>query len=250
MAKTWMWMLAFGLLVSAMHGEVRAEPVARMRKIVLIAGTMIGHDKQTHEYEKSVILLKTLLDTAPNLKNVRTEACFHGWPDDERTLDDADTIVFVTDGSDRNEADHPLYVGDRLKVIDRQMRRGCGLVQLHWSTFAPIRAQEQITDWIGGFFDYETGTAANHWYSAIQTYTAPSLLGASSSPILRGVKPFTVEEEFYYRIRFRPDDARVTPILLSRPPGETVDYPVAWAVQRKDGGRGFGYTGGHFFKNW
>jgi len=231
-------------------GGMRAEAGARIHKIVLIAGSMNGHDKQAHEYEKSVILLKTLLDTSPNLKNVRTEACFHGWPDDERTLDDADTIVFVTDGSDRKETDDPLFVGERLKVIEKQMRRGCGLMELHWSTFAPSRFHDQITDWVGGYFDYETGTAANHWYSAIQTYTAPVILGSASSPILRGVKPFTVEEEFYYRIRFRPDDTRVTPVLLSRPPGETMDFPVGWAVQRRDGGRGFGYTGGHFYKNW
>ena len=25
---------------------------------------------------------------------------------------------------------------------------------------------------------------------------------------------------------------------------------VAWAVERADGGRGFGFTGGHFHKNW
>jgi type 1 glutamine amidotransferase len=25
---------------------------------------------------------------------------------------------------------------------------------------------------------------------------------------------------------------------------------VAWAVERKDGGRGFGFTGGHFHKGW
>ena len=238
------------MALSVSREEVRADTVVRVRKIVLIAGLMTGHDKQAHEYEKSVILLKTLLDTAPNLKNVRTEACFHGWPEDERTLDDADTIVFVTDGSDRKEADHPLYVGNRLKVIEKQMRRGCGLMEFHWSTFAPARFEDQITDWVGGYFDYEHGSAPNHWYSAIQNYTSPVKLGSVSIPILRGVRPFSVEEEFYYRMRFRPDDARVTPILLSRPPGEAQEFPVAWAVQRKDGGRGFGYTGGHYFKNW
>jgi quinoprotein glucose dehydrogenase len=248
--RSGLWMLATGLFWGLSTGVVCAAPAVRVHKIVLIAGAMIGHDKQTHEYEKSVILLKHLLDTAPNLKNVRTEACFHGWPEDERTLDDADTIVFVTDGSDRNEADHPLYVGNRLKVIERQMRRGCGLMQFHWSTFAPSRFHDQITDWVGGYFDYETGSAPNHWLSAIQTYTAPVVLGDSASPLLRGVKPFAVEEEFYYKIRFRPNDSRVTPVVLSRPPGETADYPVGWAVQRADGGRGFGYTGGHFFKNW
>ena len=25
---------------------------------------------------------------------------------------------------------------------------------------------------------------------------------------------------------------------------------IAWAVERKDGGRGFGFTGGHFHQNW
>jgi type 1 glutamine amidotransferase len=222
----------------------------KVHKIILIAGTMTGHDKYTHEYERSVILLKYLLDTAVNVKNVRTEAYFHGWPADEHVLDAADTIVLVTDGSDRNETDHPLYVGDHLQTLARQMRRGCGFVQFHWSTFAPSRFHDQITDWIGGYFDYETGSAANHWYSAIQTYTAPTAFGTPDHPICRGVKPFTVQEEFYYRIRFRPDDPRIKPILLTRPPNETQDFPVGWAVQRQDGGRGFGFTGGHFYKNW
>ena len=25
---------------------------------------------------------------------------------------------------------------------------------------------------------------------------------------------------------------------------------IAWAYERKDGGRGFGFTGGHFHRNW
>ncbi|MEX1122746.1 MAG: hypothetical protein WED82_11460, partial [Balneolales bacterium] len=25
---------------------------------------------------------------------------------------------------------------------------------------------------------------------------------------------------------------------------------MSWAVDRKDGGRGFGFTGGHYHKNW
>lgn len=225
-----------------------AASAAKPHKIVLIAGSMTSHDKYTHEYEKNVILLKHLLDTSPSLKGVTTEACFHGWPADERTLDDASTIVFVTDGSDHNEQDHPLFVGNRMQVIEKQMKRGCGLMQFHWSTFAPRKYDSQISDWVGGYFDYETGSGANHWYSAIQTYTAPVTLGQHS--ILNGVKPFTVEEEFYYKIRFRKNDKRVTPVLLTRPPGESQEYPVAWAVTREDGGRGFGLTGGHFYKNW
>src|SRR2546422_698937 len=63
----------------------------------------------------------------------------------------------------------------------------------------------------------------------------------------------------------------VTPILSGLPGPETLsrrDDPhggnpwvrlsvaageqqhVAWAAERPDGGRGFGFTGGHFHKNW
>src|SRR5580700_1361377 len=170
--RTCLVLLLFGaaIIASTSITGAGAAAHARTRKIVLIAGSMTGHDKQTHEYEKNVILLKQLLDTAKNVKGIQTEACFHGWPEDEKTLDDADAIVFVTDGSDRNEQDHPLFVGDRMKVIEKQVRRGCGLMMFHWSTFAPVKYDREITDWVGGYFDYETGSAANHWRSAIQTY--------------------------------------------------------------------------------
>ena len=243
------WLL-MSLAVMATQTARASDSRERTRKIVLIAGTMTGHDKNTHEYEKSVILLKWLLDTSPNLRGVHTDACFHGWPADERVLDDADTIVLITDGSDRNETDHPLYAGNHLQTLARQMRRGCGLVQFHWSTFAPSRYHDQITEWAGGYFDYEKGSAPNHWYSAIQTYTGPVTLAAPAHPISQGVRPFTLQEEFYYRMRFRPDDARVTPLVLTRPPNETQDWPVGWIVQRADGGRGFAFTGGHFYRNW
>ena len=38
----------------------------RPKKIVLIAGTITGHPKEAHEYEKNVILLKHLLDASAN----------------------------------------------------------------------------------------------------------------------------------------------------------------------------------------
>jgi type 1 glutamine amidotransferase len=223
---------------------------AENKKIVLIAGPITGHPKNTHEYEKSVILLKHLLDTSPNVRGLRVEAHFQGWPKDAATLNDADTIVLITDGGDRKATDHPLYVGDRMQQLERQMNRGCGLVMLHWTTFNPSQHHDRITEWVGGYFDYETGTAPNKWYSSIKTWEGPTLVGTVDHPIARGVKPFRVKEEFYYNIRFRTDDTRVKPILRTRPPGETEDKTVGWAVERQDGGRGFGCTGGHFYENW
>src|SRR5688572_26383034 len=50
------------------------------KKIVLIAGPLDSHPKDTHEYERSVILLKHCLETAANLPKMRVEAHFNGWP--------------------------------------------------------------------------------------------------------------------------------------------------------------------------
>jgi type 1 glutamine amidotransferase len=226
---------------------------ATPKKIVLVAGPITGHPKDAHEYEKNVILLKHLLDTSPSFRGsaqIRTEVHLGGWPSEPSTLDDADTIFLTSDGTDRNEAHHPLYVGDHLKIIERQMQRGCGLVMFHWSTFNPTRFHDQITEWVGGYFDYETGPPPRKWYSAIQTWNAASTLPSPNHPICRGVKPFQTQEEYYYRIRVRDNDPRFTPIITTRPPNEKEDYAVGWAVERKDGGRGFGFTGGHFYKNW
>jgi hypothetical protein len=100
-------------------------------------------------------------------------------------------------------------------------------------------------------------------------------------PISSGVKPFQIEDEWYINMRFRPafkdgitaaEDAgmKFVPILVATPPDATRDGPYVypkgpyphiqaekgaqestmWAVERADGGRGFGFTGGHFHKNW
>ena len=229
-----------------------AEPQAvRPRKIILIAGPLDTHPRDTHEYEKNIILIQHCLETSPDLHGVTVETHFNGWPNNTATLDDADTIFLTGGGSDRQETDHPLYVGDHFSQLDRQMRRGCGIVFFHWSTFHPRRVHDRITEWAGGYFDYESGTNANHWFSAIQTRDWTTALGAPRHPIARGVQPFKLTEEFYFQLRFRDDDPRLTPILLhSAASGEARPSTVGWAVERADGGRGFGFTGGHFFKNW
>jgi hypothetical protein len=92
---------------------------------------------------------------------------------------------------------------------------------------------------------------------------------AEGHPITKGVKPFAMQDEWYYHMRFRENMEGVTPILSAIPPESTRNRPddahggnkfvrarkgesevVAWAAERPDGGRGFGYTGGHFHKNW
>ncbi|MCI0744794.1 MAG: ThuA domain-containing protein [Verrucomicrobia subdivision 3 bacterium] len=245
-------LFAVGLALAACTFASAALPVAAAaaKKIVLIAGGLDEHPENTHEYEKNIILLKDCLDTSPNLTGLRTEVYFSGWPEDPRALDDADTIFITSSGSDRRESDHPLYVGDRLAQLEKQMKRGCGVVMFHWSTFHPRRAHDQITEWVGGYFDYESGTEPRKWYSAIETREWQTALANPEHPVNRGVRPFRVTEEYYFNLRFRDNDTRVVPLLLKQAGGPVLPNTVAWAVERADGGRGFGTTGGHFYENW
>jgi len=238
--RTLSLLLAFASFISA------AEP-AKTKKIVLIAGPKdAGHPAGTHEYEKTVRALKHCLDNASNVKGIKVEAHLKGWPEKPATLDDADTIVIVASGSDRKESDHPLLVGDRLAVIEKQVKRGCGLCLIHWATFMPKRTNDKTLDWVGGYFDYESGPAKNGWYSKIQTVTVQAL--PQKHAITTGMTPFEIKDEFYYNIRFRERDPGLTPILTV-PIGKDQET-VAWAVERANTSRGFGFTGGHFFDNW
>src|SRR2546426_7756395 len=129
-------LVCFGVILGLLL--VSPANAAAAKKIVFIAGKK-SHGPGDHEYEKGLRLLARCIETSPNLKGFRTEVHLYGWPEDPRTLDDADTIVLYCDGSDHNVADHPLLVGDRLEVIRKQMKRGAGLVLLHYATFAPVK---------------------------------------------------------------------------------------------------------------
>src|SRR4051794_39914821 len=227
-----------------------ADPPAK--KVVFIAGAPdANHTKGTHEYAQSVRLLQHCLDMSPNVRGLKTETHFNGWPKDPATLDTADTIVVVASGSDRNEKDHPLLAQERLAALDKQMRRGCGLVLIHWCTFFPnAGAGEKALEWVGGHFDYQSGPPPRNWASAIQTTTFDVKPGTPDHPVCRGLTPFRIKEEFYYQLKFRTNDSRLKPVLKAKVPGVEPEQTVAWTVERQDGGRGFGFTGGPFFSNW
>ncbi len=244
----WFWGLLAGLLLLGAAGAGAAK--ARAKKVVFIAGTK-SHGPGDHEYEKGCRLLAECLRTSPNLRGVRAEVHTDGWPSDPRTLDDADSIVVFCDGSDHRESDHPLLHGDRLETLAKQMRRGAGLVVLHYTVFVPgRRGGPEFLEWVGGYFDYETGSGKPPWYSKIRTAATTPVPATPSHPVSRGLAPFPLREEYYYNIRFREPDPRRVPILTTEIPGESTPQTVAWAVERKDGGRGFGFTGGHFHSNW
>lgn len=228
---------------------------SKTRKVVLIAGKKshgpVGNG--IHDYPWSVKLLKVMVDNSNVKDQLRVEYHLEGWPEDERTFDDADTIMVISDGRDGDlyEEAPQFSTPEHLACVARQMQRGCGFVTFHFSTFAPDKYADQILAWSGGYFDWETD-GKRQWYSAINTRDTEVLPASPEHPVLRGVKPFKMNEEFYYNLRFRPDDKALKPIwVVPALPGREPDGRiVAWARERDDGGRGFGTTCGHFYANW
>jgi len=216
-----------------------AKPVDTKR-VVLIAGKK-SHSPGEHAHEEGVWLLKTCLDNSPNVKGIETEVVLNGWPKEPNALDSADTIVVFSDGWE----DHPLAKPDRVKKISELLARGKGLVCLHFAVAPPRNKEDEVLflQWMGGF--YKDGYSQN-------PYNEPLVSPASADhPICRGVKAFTASDEFYYKLKFNENDKRVTAILTAPLPKDNPQTEIlAWATQRSDGGRSFGFTGGHYHKNW
>jgi type 1 glutamine amidotransferase len=222
------------------------------KKIVFIAGTP-SHGYGDHEHRAGCLLLAKCL--REGLPNVETVVHSNGWPKDAKIFDGADAIVVFSSGGGGN------VMLPHLDQIDKLMKQGIGLACLHFTVEIPKgRAGDLLKDWIGGYFE-------TYW-SVNPTWTA-KFTKFPDHPIARGVKPFTVSDEWYYHMRFVDHMQGVTPILSAVPPESTRQGPdgpysgnpavrarkgmaehVAWARVRPDGGRGFGFTGVHFHWNW
>ncbi|MBM4016619.1 MAG: ThuA domain-containing protein, partial [Planctomycetes bacterium] len=262
------------------------------RRVVFLAGGDDSHPDGTHEYLKAAILLADALERSSVGPRLTCELHHHGWPQDDAVIAQADTIVLLSAGADQRREEHPFLVGERLAVVERAMRRGCGLVVIHWGLFVPQSAAlagegadrdigspaECMQRWIGGYFDYQSGPEPRRWASRIETgeYSLePVLLDQDGNrhPILHGIERLTVADEFYLDLRFPPREQRDAlefhPLLVAQAvpeherrsmhsgpaPGKPPDPArcadtVAFCIERADGGRGVGFSGGHFLEHY
>ena len=208
--------------------------LAKDAKVVLLAGKK-SHAPGEHEYEKGMDLFKLCLDTSLSVRGVVVEVHTNGWPQDETTLDDADTIVLFSDGGSRGNQ-HPLVAGGHMAVLEKQMKRGCGLVVIHWSLNLPSKiGNDTFLHWIGGFKDYENPPRPLGEQLRVADWSKQE-----KHPICRGLKPFEMpDDEYKTPERLFSDKPGFVPILPF--PGKPGAPLWAWAWQRPDGGRGFGY---------
>ena len=176
-----------------------------------------------------------------------------GWPKNEKLFDTADCIVFYMDGG----GGHPAIQPERMKLIQKQLDRGRGWVNMHYAVEYPVK---QATATSPGRSRAGWAATTRRDYS-INPHWDAEIRSLPKHPITRGVKPFTLRDEWYYSMRWIDDMKGVTPILQAVPPDDTRRTAhtktrkgeietMAWAFERQDGGRGFGFTGGHFHRNW
>ena len=127
----------------------------------------------------------------------------------------------------------------RYEALTQLAARGGGITALHWGIGAKdpkyIEGYKKLIGGIHGGKDRK--------YQKLTTKVTP----AAGHPITRGVEPFEIEDEFYYELKFAKD-GKLTPIMQVELDGAT--QTVAWAWERPDGGRSFGYSGLHYHDNW
>lgn len=246
--------------------ETAADKHASDKHIVLVAGKP-SHPPRMHEFKAGSMLMAECLKDVPGLK---VSVVLGGWPKDESIFDSADAIVFFMDGGGGHEVVQEN--GRRKVLIDGLVDKGVGIGCMHFGVeVVADQAGKEFKKWIGGHYE--------HMFSCNPIWE-PAFSEFPQHPITRGVKPFQVKDEWYMNMRFvadisgnaatEVDDLKFTPILVAAPADEVRDGPyvypngpythiqankgraeaMMWAVERVDGGRGFGFTGGHFHDNW
>ena len=228
--------------------------VSQNKKVVFISGKP-SHGWMKHEHRAgNMILAKRLNESGLPIEAVVLEDI--GYPKDESVLEDASTIVIFCTG----HGGHVL--NPKLKEFDALMKKGIGVIMIHWATEAVSGAPgDKFLEWMGGFCDLNWSVNP-HWKPNFKP---------RKHPIWNGVQPFSVDDEWYYHMRFVEDRTGLTPILTDVPPMETLKRPdgmrsgnpsvrkavangesqhVAWSYERPQGGRGFGFTGGHNHVSW
>lgn len=246
------WVVGVGLSVSAWTAT-GAET-----KVVLLAGSR-SHGPGDHEFRAGSLLLAECLRTVPGVNPVVVS---NGWPADVTVFDGAAAVVMYADGGQG----HPAIRPERLKLLDGLAKKGVGMGAVHYGVEVPAGDPGfAMLRWTGGYFEMFWSVNPT-WQADFKTLPV--------HPITRGVQPFAIQDEWYYHMRFTPDLQGVTPILSVVPPADTLNRPdgphsgnpfvraavakgeaqhLMWAYERPaawGGGRGFGFTGGHYHRNW
>ncbi len=171
------------------------------KKVVFFAGRP-SHGWGDHEHNGGCkILAKALNESHPG---ILATTYYNGWPNDPTALDNADCLVMYCDGGGGH-----LVIPNQDQV-EAKSKAGMGVVCLHYGVEVPKgKTGDLFLQWLGGYFE-EFWSVNPHWTAKFEKIP--------DHPITRGVKPFTINDEWYFNMRFLPNMEGVTPILSASPP--------------------------------
>jgi hypothetical protein len=245
---------------------VGTASAAEPKKLVIVAGKP-SHPPRMHEFQAGTKLLAKCLSGRDDL---RVETVFNGWPEQESVFEGAAAVVFYMDGGGGHEL--VKENGRRLKLAESWASKGVGIGCMHFGV-------EVVANQAGAEFRRMIGGHYEHMFSCNPIWE-PDFALFPEHPITRGVGPFKIKDEWYFHMRFAGDlpghaaatveGTKFQPILVATPPDLVRDGPyvypkgpyphiqankgraeaMMWVVERPDGGRGMGFTGGHFHDNW
>lgn len=212
------------------------EPTSRPKRVLLLGQKPDGHPAKSHEYMAGVRLLAKLLQNRGGVQTVVVQAD-NPWDDGPELLDGADgAVVFLAEGAKWVSADP-----ERLAAFQRLAKRGGGLTVLHWGM--GTREAAPVENFVSLFGHCHGGP--DRKYKVLTATLKPS---SEPHPVLNGIAPVEVHDEFYYALKQPPQVERLVPLI--RVALEDSDQTVAWAWDRPDGGRSFGFSGLHYHDNW
>jgi trehalose utilization protein len=234
--KTPLWgtlLLVAGSL--AIASATRADE-PRTRQLLLLGQGPDGHPAATHEYLAGLRILEKCLKRTPELKVV-FERADEPWERGPALLEQADgVVIFLAEGAKWVQNDPRRH-----DALAKLAARGGGLVALHWGIGTKeSKPIEPYLKLLGGCHG-----GPDRRYQVLETTLRPA---EPRHPIATAIAATRVRDEFYYRLKFIEPAGQVQPVLTV--PIEGREETVAWAWQRPDGGRSFGFSGLHFHDNW
>jgi type 1 glutamine amidotransferase len=227
-SRCWFVVVLLGLLscgdgVSTVRGDDTVK--------VLFIGKKPDHPFATHMYLHTGEMLAECLKLSGDIETVVSD----GWPKDAGDLEGVRTIVLYM-----TPAAEFLLDGPHRAEFEAMMKRGVGLVTLHWASSVHQKNLERLgKTWMG----YLGGT----WVSNVGLHTGKSPLRqlAPQHPISRGWEEYEIHDEYYLNPTIGEGATPILQVMALNKP-----VVVGWAFERPGGGRSFGTTLGHYYRNF
>lgn len=231
------FVVATGVLANLVVLADEAPSASAPKRLLLLGQSPDNHAKTLHEYLPGLRVLSKCLEKIPGIETTLVRAD-EPWTEGPALLSKADgAVVFLSEGAKWASADPR-----RLDALAALAQRGGGLSVLHWGMGTRDATNiDAFVKLLGGCHG-----GPDRKYKVLEA--AEFQPADRKHPILTGIDPFTLREEFYYALKFAAPTGSVHPLVQVPIDGKL--ETVGWSWERTDGGRSFGFSGCHFHENW